>query len=136
MVAEMLIFFTLIFWSIARVKLLGDVQAIAFFLHLFVLASRNSWVLSLGGCRGVAREGARGARAPRNLADQLTLFKPGGTYYAPHTPASPHGFKKLSTPLGCISRLMPENGGNYIYLVSNPVVRIVRNCIQDYIKNI
>ena len=78
MVAEMLTFFTLIFWSIAGVKLLGDGQAIAFFLHLFVLASRNSWVLSLGGCRGVAREGARGARAPRNLADQLTLFKPGG----------------------------------------------------------
>ena len=40
-----------------------------------------------------------GALAPRNLADQLTLFKPGGADYTPHTTASPSGFKKLSTPL-------------------------------------
>ena len=50
--------------------------------------------------RGVARGGAEGALAPRNLADQLTLFKPGGgADYTPHTTASPSGFKKLSTPL-------------------------------------
>ena len=36
---------------------------------------------------------------PRNLADQLTLFKPRGADNAPHTSASPPGFKKLSTPL-------------------------------------
>ena len=52
MVAEILTFFTLIFWSIAVVKLLDYIeaneQAIAFFLHLFVLAS-NGWVQSLGG---------------------------------------------------------------------------------------
>ena len=29
------------------------------------------------------------------LADHLTLFKPGGEDYAPHTTASPPGFKKL-----------------------------------------
>ena len=97
MVAEMLTFFTLIFWSIAGVKLLGDGQAIAFFLHLFVLASRNSWVLSLGGCRGVAREGARGARAPRNLADQLTLFKPGGQIMPPHYYQPPRIQKAIYT---------------------------------------
>ena len=49
----MLRFFTLIFWSLARVKLLDYIeaneQAIAFFLHLFVLASCNGWVQSLGG---------------------------------------------------------------------------------------
>ena len=44
-----------------------------------------------------------GPRAPRNLADQLTLFKPGGlimplTLLPPLTP----GFKKLSTPLNNI----------------------------------
>ena len=50
--------------------------------------------------RGVARGGAEGARAPRNLADQLTLFKPGWADFAPRTTASlPPGFKKLSTPL-------------------------------------
>ena len=36
---------------------------------------------------------------PRNLAGQLTLFKPGWADFAPHTTASPPGFKKLSTPL-------------------------------------
>ena len=40
--------------------------------------------------RGVARGGTRAARAPQNLADQLTLFKPGGADYAPHTIATPH----------------------------------------------
>ena len=44
--------------------------------------------------------GLEGGPEPlRNLADQLTLFKPGGQIYAPHTTASPPGFKKLSTPL-------------------------------------
>ena len=33
------------------------------------------------------------------LADQLTLFKPGGADYYPNTTASPPGFKKLPTPL-------------------------------------
>ena len=33
------------------------------------------------------------------LADQLTLFKPKGVDYVPHTTTSPIGFKKLSTPL-------------------------------------
>ena len=42
-----------------------------------------------GQVRGVARGGAEGALAPRNLADQLTLFKPGGADYNPHTTASP-----------------------------------------------
>ena len=36
--------------------------------------------------RGVARGGQE---PPRNLADQLTLFKPGGADYTPHTTASP-----------------------------------------------
>jgi hypothetical protein len=44
--------------------------------------------------RGVAREGAGwGAELPRNLADQLTRFKPGGVDNAPHITASPPGFK-------------------------------------------
>ena len=43
--------------------------------------------------RGVARGG------PRNLADQLTLFKPWGVDYARLTTASSPGFKMLSTPL-------------------------------------
>ena len=34
----------------------------------------------------------------RNLADQLTLFKPWGGDYARHTTTSPPGFKMLSTP--------------------------------------
>ena len=34
-----------------------------------------------------------------NLVDQLPLFKPEGADYAPHTTASPPGFKKLSTSL-------------------------------------
>ena len=47
--------------------------------------------------------GAEGARAPRNLVDQQTLFKPEGPDYTSHTTASPPGFKKLSTSLlmGC-----------------------------------
>ena len=38
-----------------------------------------------------------GARAPWNLADQLTLFKVGWVDFAPHTTASPPspGFKKI-----------------------------------------
>ena len=32
------------------------------------------------------------------MADQLTLFVPGWADFAPHTIASPPGFKKLSTP--------------------------------------
>ena len=43
--------------------------------------------------------GAGGGHPPLNLADQLTLFKPGGADYTPHTTTSPSGFKKLSTPL-------------------------------------
>ena len=35
----------------------------------------------------------------RILADQLTLFESGWADFAPHTTASPLGFKKLSTPL-------------------------------------
>ena len=46
--------------------------------------------------RGVARGGPE---SPQNLADQLTLFEPGWADFAPHTTASPLGFKKLSTPL-------------------------------------
>ena len=51
--------------------------------------------------RGVARGGGglRGLEPPWNLAAQLTLFKPGGADFAPHTTASPPGIKKLSTPL-------------------------------------
>ena len=49
--------------------------------------------------RCVARGWARGVRAPSDLADQLTLFKPESADFAPHTTASPPGFKKLSTPL-------------------------------------
>ena len=51
------------------------------------------------GLRGVARGGGGGGRAPRNLVDQLTLFKPWGVDYAHHTTARPPGFKMLSTPL-------------------------------------
>ena len=40
--------------------------------------------------RGVAREGAGWAEPPRNLSDQLTLFKPWGTDYARNITASPH----------------------------------------------
>ena len=40
--------------------------------------------------RGVARgEGAGGPEPPRNLADQLTVFKPCGADYARYTTASP-----------------------------------------------
>ena len=40
--------------------------------------------------RGVARGGGRGDKSPlRNLADQLTLFKPGWADFAPHSTASP-----------------------------------------------
>ena len=49
--------------------------------------------------KGVARGGARGARAPPNLADQLTLFKPWGADYVHHNTASPPRFKMLYTPL-------------------------------------
>ena len=48
---------------------------------------------------------ARGGRGrgsappPWNLADQLTLFEPGWADFAPHTTASPPGFKNLFTPL-------------------------------------
>jgi hypothetical protein len=49
--------------------------------------------------RGVARGRTSWARAPLNLADQFTLFKPGRADYVPHTTASPFRFKKLSTPL-------------------------------------
>ena len=40
--------------------------------------------------RGVGGSGGPGgARAPRNLADQLTLFKPRGAHYARHATTSP-----------------------------------------------
>ena len=58
---------------------------------------KNAIVLEI--FRGVARGGAGGARAPSNLADQLTLFEPGWADFAPHAAASPPGFKKLSTSL-------------------------------------
>ena len=45
----------------------------------------------------ISRGEARGGGG-RNLADQLTLFKPRGEDYALHTTASPP-FKKLATPL-------------------------------------
>ena len=50
--------------------------------------------------RGVATGVSVGVLAPRNLADRLTLFKPGGQIM-PLTlcTASPPKFKKLSTPL-------------------------------------
>ena len=43
--------------------------------------------------RGVATGGPEGPEPPRNSADQLTLFKPGGQIMPPPR------FKKLSTPL-------------------------------------
>ena len=65
--------------------------------------------------RGVARGGARGARAPRNLADQLTLLEPGWADFAPHTTVSLPGFKKLSTPLHriCLLRMNVASSGNF-----------------------
>ena len=61
---------------------------------------RNVKFISLD-YRGVARKGAGELEPPppRNLADQLTLLEPGWADFAPHTTVSPHGFKKLSTPL-------------------------------------
>ena len=58
-----------------------------------------------------------GGRLPRNLADQVTLFKPGWADFTPHTTASPFGFKKLSTSLqnsakncqnNCWASLLPD----------------------------
>ena len=59
----------------------------------YCAATTAATILLLLVTRGVAREGGA------NLAEQLTLFKPRGADYAPHTTASPPGFKKLSTPL-------------------------------------
>ena len=42
--------------------------------------------------RGVARGGQ--SPPPRNMADQLTLFKPRGADYAPHTTARHPRFQK------------------------------------------
>ena len=56
--------------------------------------------------RDVAKVGGGGA--PRNLADQLTLFKRGGADYAQHITASPPGFKKLSTPLETVTHTFQE----------------------------
>ena len=51
-------------------------------------------------CRGVARGGAEGVRAPPGIwYISKTLFKPEGADYAPQTTASPPRFKKLSTSL-------------------------------------
>ena len=41
-----------------------------------------------------------------NLADQLSLFKPGWAEYAPHTTAIPLGFKKLSTFMVMVSNVV------------------------------
>ena len=43
-----------------------------------------------------------GQSPPQNLADQLTLFKPGADY-GQHITICPPGFKKLSTPLKHLS---------------------------------
>ena len=43
--------------------------------------------------------GPGGPESPRNLENQLTLFKPRWADFSPHTAASSPGFKKLSTPL-------------------------------------
>ena len=48
--------------------------------------------------RGVGGSGGPGgARAPRNLADQLTLFKPRGAHYARHATTSPPPAPPLPT---------------------------------------
>ena len=46
--------------------------------------------------RGV---GAGGARAPAETGRSINPIQTRGTDFAPHTTASPPGFKKLSTPL-------------------------------------
>ena len=76
--------------------------------HLNQSVIRGTWLQFSGSMykllipiyyyRGVARGGGRGG--PQNLANQQTIFKPGGQIM-PLTllPAPPLGFKKLSTPL-------------------------------------
>ena len=48
-----------------------------------IISTHLSWTSSSRGGSG------EGAEPPRDLADQLTLFKPRGEDYAPHTTASP-----------------------------------------------
>ena len=51
--------------------------------------------------RGVARGGPGGPEPPPppEFARSVNPIQTRGTDYAPHTTASPSGFKKLSTPL-------------------------------------
>ena len=49
--------------------------------------------------RGVARGGAAGARAPPEFGRSVNPIQTREADYAPHTTASPPGFKKLSTSL-------------------------------------
>ena len=50
--------------------------------------------------RGVAREGAGGPEPPPpEFGRSVNPVQTRGADYAPHTTASPPGFKKLSTPL-------------------------------------
>ena len=50
------------------------------FVFLSYIAYHNAdWYFkNASDYRGAARRGARGSEPPRNLADQLTLFEPGG----------------------------------------------------------
>ena len=49
--------------------------------------------------RGVARGGPGGGQSPPEFGRSVNPIQTRGTDYAPHTTASPSGFKKLSTPL-------------------------------------
>ena len=49
--------------------------------------------------RGVARGGAEGARAPPEFGRSVNPIQTRGADYAPHTTASPPGFKNISTSL-------------------------------------
>ena len=130
MVTEMLTFFTLIFWSLARVKLLdylkADVQAIAFFLHLFVLASCNGWVQSLGG---LYHSRSKQRTDQRILVCVITL-----KFFALGKPVFP---RKKILPKKCLTCLM-----FYLYtlqLFSRPIEYFQKNIklifVHENIKN-
>ena len=77
---------------------------------------KSSWFKSLGLkipgskyhlSRGAARGGgAEGAGAPPEFGRSVNPIQIRGADFAPHTTASPPGFKKLSTPLHMICFLL------------------------------
>ena len=85
-----------------------------------VCSSPRALLLSV--CRAVARWGLGGLQPPQYLADQLTLFRPGGTHYPRPVLLAPPEFQTLRRPcfsnqvcIGIYLTFIHKNSTQYTY---------------------